>query len=161
MIEILVDRNLGFEISPINRVIERVVTKTVKELSNTEERDSYYLSVFLTNNSEIAKINKKYSKKNKATNVLSFPQDVEIKVNKKGTATLLGDIVLSLEMIMVESEKQNKTFENHLSHMVLHGLLHLYGFTHNNSDDWKKMDRLEREILLKLSITNPKIEENA
>ena len=155
MIDILVDKNLGFEIPSINRIIKRVVDKTLEELQISKKDEPFYLSILLTDNSEIAKLNKKYAKKNKATNVLSFPQNVVLISNKEKSTTLLGDIVLSLEMIMFECKQQNKTFENHLSHMTLHGLLHLYGFTHNEADDSKRMEKIEQTILSKLVINNP------
>ena len=157
MIDILIKKDLGFKIPEINRIIKRVVAKTFQELNISKKDKPYYLSVLLTDNSEIAKLNKKYAKKNKATNVLSFPQNILLVSNEKKSTILLGDIVLSLEMIMFECKKQNKTFENHLSHMTLHGLLHLYGFTHNDEDDSEKMEKIEQTILSKLSIVNPVI----
>ena len=155
MIDILIKKDLGFEIPSINKIIKRVVAKTFKELNISNKNQPYYLSVFLTDNSEIAKLNKKYAKKNKATNVLSFPQNIVLVSNEEKSTIILGDIVLSLEMIMFECKKQNKTFEDHLSHMTLHGLLHLYGFTHNYVDDSEKMEKIEKTILSKLSIVNP------
>ena len=157
MIDISIKKDLGFDIPAINRIIKRVVAKTFEELNISKKHKPYYLSILLTDNSEIAKLNKKYAKKNKATNVLSFPQNVVSVLNDEKPTILLGDIVLSLEMIMFECKKQNTSFENHLSHMTVHGLLHLYGFTHNDADDSEKMEKIEQTILSKLSIVNPVI----
>ena len=161
MIDISIKKDLGFDIPAINRIIKRVVAKTFEELNISKKHKPYYLSILLTDNSEIAKLNKKYAKKNKATNVLSFPQNILLVSNAEKSTILLGDIVLSLEMIRFECTKQNKTFENHLSHMTLHGLLHLYGFTHNDTDDSEKMEKVEQTILSKISILNPITTKNA
>ncbi len=104
------------------------------------------ISILLTNNSEIKKINKQYRDKNKPTNILSF----EI-----GESGVLGDIALSYETIKKESEDQNISFENHLTHLIVHGVLHLLGYDHIKDSEAKEMEDLEIKILDKMGIENP------
>ena len=100
------------------------------------------------------KINLKYRKKNKTTNVLSFPQN-EIRFIGKTSAIILGDIVVSLEKIYKESLEQNKVFYNHLSHMIIHSFLHLLGFDHDTKKNFEIMKKKEISILSKMSISSP------
>ena len=118
-------------------------------------KKKYYLSVLLTDDNRIKEINKKYRKINKSTNVLSFPQNDERFVTKKTSKIILGDIVISLEKIINESRLQNKNLSDHLSHMVVHSLLHLLGFNHEKVKDFKIMKKKEINILSKLSISSP------
>tara|TARA_Y100000589_G_C26854061_1_gene507163 strand:- start:322 stop:636 length:315 start_codon:yes stop_codon:yes gene_type:complete len=100
------------------------------------------------------KINFKYRKKNKTTNVLSFPQN-ENRYTGKTSLIILGDIVVSLEKVYEESIKEGKQFYSHLSHMIIHGLLHLLGFDHSTKKNFEIMKRKEIFILSKLSISSP------
>ena len=100
------------------------------------------------------KINLKYRKKNKVTNVLSFPQN-EIRSFGKSSVTILGDIVISLEKIFEESQEQRKQFYSHLSHMIIHSLLHLLGFDHNTKKNYEIMKKKEVSILSKMAIPSP------
>ena len=68
---------------------------------------------------------------------------------------ILGDIVLSLEKIKIESIELNKPFNNHLTHILIHGLLHLLGYNHQNDKEAEIMERFETNILSKLSIPAP------
>ena len=100
-------------------------------------------TILLTNNKKMKKLNKKFRKKNKATDVLSFPFTDIIK-NKK----YLGDIALSYEIINKRSKKTNFNFE--LDRMWVHGYLHLIGYNHKKKLDFKKMINAETKILKKL-----------
>ena len=124
-------------------------------LKEMDFKKEYYLSILLTNDNGIKKINKKYRKVNKATNVLSFPQNDERLITKKRFKIILGDIVISLEKIIKESKLQNKKPSDHLTHMVIHSLLHLLGFNHEKLKDFKIMKKKEINILSKLSISSP------
>ena len=103
----------------------------------------------------IKKINNKYRKINKSTNVLSFPQNDERFVTKKKSKIILGDIVISLEKVIKESKLQKKQLSDHLTHMVIHSLLHLLGFNHEKLKDFKIMKKKEINVLSKLSISSP------
>ena len=141
--------DLSFEDVPelrkaeITKLIKRSINVCVKEMRYNK---NFYISIFVTNNVNMKKINLKYRKKNKVTNVLSFPQN-EIRFFGKSSIIILGDIVVSLEQIYKESQKQGKQFYKHLSHMIVHSLLHLLGFDHKKMKDFKIMNREENKIL--------------
>lgn len=103
-------------------------------------------SIILTNDAEIHKLNKQYRGFDKPTNVLSF---------ETGDAALLGDIFISFDTVMREAVGNDKSFEDHTAHMVVHGILHLLGYDHIEDTDADKMESLEIKVLKKLGIANP------
>lgn len=68
---------------------------------------------------------------------------------------MLGDIVISLETTAREATLENKTFEDHLSHLVVHGFLHLFGYDHETDEEANQMESLETRILNELGIDDP------
>ena len=142
----------SFSESEIRMIVKKAISEVLKEMNFKKK---YYLSVLLTDNNGIKKINKQYRKINKSTTVLSFRQNDERFITKKPSKIILGDIVISLEKIMKESKLQNKNLSNHLTHMVIHSLLHLLGFNHEKLKDFKIMKKKEINILSKLSISSP------
>lgn len=117
----------------------------------------FNVCVMLTNDAAIKKLNKEFRKKNKATNVLSFPQfdDLHDILAANDNHLELGDIVLAFETIKAESKEQKKTLRNHVTHLLVHGLLHLCGFDHMAKEDEKDMEAMEIAILASLKIKNP------
>ena len=104
------------------------------------------VSITLVNDKEIQKINTKYRKINKPTNVLSFELSDDV---------LLGDIFISLDTVMREAKNENISVPEHTAHMVVHGILHLLGYDHINDSDATKMQSKEISILGKLGFKNP------
>ena len=120
------------------------------------------ISVTLTNDRRIRKINKLWLGKDKPTNVLSFPQiDATqkslkgVRVSVQNAPLLLGDVILAYETIAREAKAENKTLKAHVNHMVAHGVLHLLGFDHIYEKDALRMERLECDILAKLGYADP------
>ncbi|MCC6598039.1 MAG: rRNA maturation RNase YbeY [Alphaproteobacteria bacterium] len=113
------------------------------------------LSLLLTNNSFIQTLNRDYRGKDKATNVLSFPQCEPENLCTDAEFLALGDIVLALETIKTEATEQNKDFEDHVMHLVIHGLLHLLGHDHEEESEAETMENLEIRILENFGIKNP------
>ncbi len=138
----------------IKRIVKKAISEVLKEM---DFKKKYYISVLLTNDNGIKKINKRYRKINKSTNVLSFPQNDERFITKKTSKIILGDIVISLEKIKKESKLQNKKLSDHLTHMVIHSLLHLLGFNHEKLKDFRMMKKKEINVLSRLSISSPYI----
>ena len=95
-------------------------------------------------------LNKSYRKINSATNVLSFPSYSPLK-----DEFFLGDIIFSIETICREAKRDNKSINNHLIHLFVHGVLHLLGYDHNTLEEAKKMENLEIKILETFKIDNP------
>ena len=113
------------------------------------------MSIFLTNNYDIKKLNNKFRKINKPTNVLSFVQDKKFCLDGSKHVILLGDIVISLEKIRSEAKGLEKKFSDHLIHICIHGLLHLFGYNHKKKSEAKIMQKKEISILKELSIPSP------
>ncbi|WP_375621197.1 MULTISPECIES: rRNA maturation RNase YbeY [unclassified Bartonella] len=111
------------------------------------------ISLLFTDDEHMAQINAQWRNKNKSTNVLSFPAFPLKAGNRPGP--MLGDIIIARETVVFEAEKEGKTFQDHLIHMIVHGILHLLGYDHETDDEAYKMEKLEREILQKLSIKDP------
>lgn len=103
------------------------------------------VSIVLADNDFVQTLNRDYRGKDRPTNVLSFPQD----------APLLGDIILALETLEREANEQSKAFNDHFTHLLVHGLLHLLGHDHIEEAEAEVMEALEIEILDALGIKNP------
>jgi probable rRNA maturation factor len=111
------------------------------------------LSLLFTDDAHIRILNAQWRGKDKATNVLSFPAfQVE-----PGDALppMLGDIALAFETVTAEADLESKPFEHHLTHLVVHGFLHLLGYDHETDDEAEVMEDLERRILARLAIPDP------
>ena len=109
-------------------------------------------SILLTDDLYMKEINKKWRKLEKATNVLSFPVNKQI---KEEDYFFIGDIVLSYETILSECKLRKKSFKDHFLHLLVHGFLHLLGYNHDNKINEKEMEKLEVNYLSKLNIKNP------
>lgn len=103
------------------------------------------LSLVLSDDAQVRVLNRDYRGKNKATNVLSFPQ----------AGALLGDIVLARETIAREALAKGVTFEAHVTHLIIHGWLHLQGFDHVAEAEAQEMESIEIAALKSLAIDNP------
>ena len=136
-------------------LVRNVLSVCYKSMSLEE---SYQLSVRLTDDIEITDLNKIYSKKNQPTNVLSFCSK-ESK-NNKCVFQVLGDLVISRDTAIRELENSKKTFEQHISHLTVHGFLHLLGYIHEDDKEAKIMENLEIKILKELNIPNPYLDIN-
>ena len=151
MIDYTFENIKNFQINDIKGIIKRAVSEVFKEVSFDKK---YYLSILLTDNKGIKKINRKYRQVNQITNVLSFPYIENFDFNEK-KKILLGDIAISLEKILTESQDQKKEFSEHLTHMMVHSVLHLFGFTHEKKKDFNVMKNKEISVLMRLSISSP------
>lgn len=109
------------------------------------------LSVVLTDDAQIADLNKAWRGRSGPTNVLSFPA-AEMPAAE---AALLGDVVLARDTIVREAEAQGKSFVDHLAHLIIHGVLHLLGHDHEDEAEAEAMEALERRILEDLGIADP------
>ena len=107
-----------------------------------------YCTLLLTGEKEIKKLNKKFRKKNKSTDVLSFPFYSKEELNKKlkkEKEIYLGDIVININEI---KSKQNKDFfKIEFNKLWIHGLVHLFGYDHKRNKDFKNMNRIEKKYL--------------
>lgn len=103
-------------------------------------------SILLTNDDHLQQLNRDFRGKDKPTNVLSFPSVDE---------EYLGDIAIAYETLAREAEAQEKTFHHHLTHILIHGVLHLQGYDHETDAEAEEMESLEIKILADMGIKNP------
>jgi probable rRNA maturation factor len=111
------------------------------------------LAVVLTDDAGIRALNRQWRGKDSPTNVLSFPAPVSPRHD--GEPAMLGDIAIAFETTRREAASEGKPFRHHLSHLAVHGFLHLLGYDHEADDDAETMERLERQILARLGIPDP------
>ena len=101
------------------------------------------LTLLLSNNRGIKKLNKNFRNKNKSTDILSFPFSKNIKLNKE---TYLGDIIISYNFMDKPKSQKFKNFKDKVIKTFIHGFLHLLGFDHIKNKDYKKMSKEEERI---------------
>ena len=101
------------------------------------------LTILLSNNSNIKKLNKKFRNKNKPTDVLSFPSEKKINIKKN---SYLGDIIISYEFMNKPKFLTNLEFKRKVTKIFIHGFLHLLGHDHIKLKDYKKMLSQEEKI---------------
>ena len=135
----------------LRMLVDRVLEATLHVLE-FDDVDSE-LSLVFTDDANIRTINAKWRHIDKATNVLSFPAFPMQPGQRPGP--ILGDIVIARETVQREAQEENKSFDDHLSHLIVHGLLHLTGYDHQNDDEAEQMESLERKILASLGISDP------
>lgn len=110
------------------------------------------VSVLLTDDAQVHELNRIWRQQDKPTNVLSFPAASTADLPK---APMLGDIVVAFETVEREAQADGKTFPDHLTHLVVHGFLHLLGYDHLSDDEAETMEALECQILSGLGIADP------
>jgi len=114
------------------------------------------VSICFAGDEFVADLNARYREKNGPTNVLSFAAG-ESKLPEGGREVLLGDIVLAFGVVAREAEKQGKSLQDHTVHLIVHGVLHLLGFSHGEPAEAGEMETLEIETLEGLGIADPYI----
>lgn len=132
------------QLSEVETLAEIAVAQILAKLENPKLGE---LSIALVSDAEIQVLSRDYRNKDKPTNVLSFPDE--------GPAPLLGDIVLALETVTREAKEKSVSLQNHVSHLIIHGFLHLQGYDHATDVTAAKMEALEITALAALNIDNP------
>ncbi len=161
-IDILIDdprwEDLGFEAEFVARRAAQVAFDHAGLPPPFEKNRAMELAVLLTRDDNIQVMNKNFRGKDKPTNVLSFAAIDDPDFRK--TAALpgpfyLGDLALALETLQRESLEQDKGFQDHFTHLVVHGTLHLLGYDHQENDAAQAMEALEIKVLNDLGVENP------
>lgn len=135
----------------------RVLDPAVKFLKG-EEKQPFppvppELSLVFTDDASIREINAEWRDMDKPTNVLSFPAYPLEPGNMPGP--MLGDIIIAFETVEREARDLEKSFDDHLTHLLVHGFLHLFGYDHIETEDAEEMEELETRILAKLGLSDP------
>lgn len=140
----------------ITRAIETAIHQA--NLPHLAKNRPLELSLVLANDDLVHTLNRTYRNKDKPTNVLTFAALDDDVMPDTGGLLSLGDIILAYETIDREAGEQNKPFIEHVTHLCVHGALHLLGYDHIEEDDATEMETLEIRILSLLGIQNPYIE---
>ncbi len=145
-INVIVNNNNWFNfIKKPNDYLERKIFKlNLKEKKN--KKNQIFCTLLLSGNKEIRFLNKKFRKKNKVTDVLSFPfqNSKELKKKLKTEKEIyLGDIIINLNKVRDKNKKNN--FKKEFDRLWIHGLVHLFGYVHKKEKDYKKMSRIEKK----------------
>jgi len=111
------------------------------------------VSLVFTNDAEIRGINAQWRSQDKPTNVLSFPGFPLTPGKMPGP--MLGDIIFAEETLTREAAELGKSFDDHLTHLMVHGFLHLFGYDHMDDEEAEKMEGLETRILAGLGLSDP------
>ncbi|QWU98609.1 MULTISPECIES: rRNA maturation RNase YbeY [Francisella] len=117
------------------------------------------VNVNIVSNHEIQQINKQFRNKDKPTNIISFEFEKPEGLPEDIANDFWGDIVIAPEVLQKEALDQNKKLDHHWQHIFIHGLLHLLGYDHITDHEAEEMEGLEIELLAKLDIANPYIEQ--
>ena len=112
------------------------------------------LTIRLSNDKDVKDFHYKWKGINKPTNILSFINS-NINFNLDNKFIYLGDIIISYDTLLKEVKYNKTDFKDHLSHILIHGILHLKGYTHNYEEDTRLMQNEEKRLLKNLNIQSP------
>lgn len=134
----------------LTRLVDRAVKAAFAETGVAGRSE---LSLVFTDDAHIRTLNAGWRGKDKPTNVLSFPAFPFVQGGP--LPPMLGDIVLAAETVAREAALEDKPVENHITHLVIHGLLHLLGYDHETDTEAEAMETVERAALARLAIPDP------
>ena len=136
--------------------VRRVTRKAaLAALALTPKPRANELAVVLADDALLRTLNCDYRGVDKATNVLAFAYAEAESSPGPEESEILGDVVVSLEATRAEADKAGRSLREHLSHLVIHGVLHLLGYDHGNDRDAESMEKLEIQALSGIGIANP------
>ena len=128
---------------------DRYLNKRINNLNNNSKKfikNNFFCTLLLSGDNEIKKLNNKFRKKNKITDVLSFPFQTKKelkKILKKEREIYLGDIIVNINKI--KNKKEIKDFKIEFDRLWIHGLVHLFGYDHVHNKDYVKMNKIEKK----------------
>jgi probable rRNA maturation factor len=132
--------------SRAEQAVREALTQSKAKVTGAAE-----LSIVLTDDAEQRELNRDWRGIDKSTNVLSFPQ-----IEPFGSVVgILGDIILARETLEREAAEMQVSFDDHFTHLVVHGFLHILGYDHMDDDEALVMEGLETQILASLGVADP------
>lgn len=161
VVEIAKDSQKWDEYPEINsELFAKVAEQAVSYRPKIAQTKQIELSILLTEDEEMRRLNLDFRRKDKPTNVLSFPdlekenyEKIEFKLNEN--YIYLGDVAFGYDIIRKEASEKSIDFKNHFIHLCTHGILHLIGFDHENEDEATIMEEIEIKILKTFGIKSP------
>ena len=137
-----------------SEVADRAGQAVLDQIEPSDGEAAQGVAVLLTSDEAVAELNQRFRGKAGPTNVLSFPASANPENH-------LGDVALAHGVCAREAAEQGKSLEQHLSHLVVHGVLHLLGYDHETDGEAEAMEALERSILESLGVPDPYASERA
>ena len=154
-IDVQIDKIGWARLCAPERFVQRIITAAQEA---TEPPADFELSIVLATDAAVQRLNREYRGKDSPTNVLSFP-GYEGAPLMPGQRPHLGDIFLAAGTVQREAKAQGKTLEQHLAHLLVHGFLHLLGYTHDDDSNARHMEEQEKTIMQKLGFSDPYMQE--
>lgn len=127
---------------------------TIRKVIKATNTQRNGLTIRLSNDKEVKAFNLKWKGINKSTNILSFLNNDKV-FSFENNMIYLGDIIISYDTLLKEVKRKKIGFKDHLSHILIHGILHLKGYTHEKEEDTRLMQNEEKRLLKNLNIKNP------
>ena len=127
---------------------------TVRKVIKVTKIQRNGITIRLSNDKDIKIFNLKWKGINKSTNILSFLNNDQV-FSFENNMIYLGDIIISYDTLLKEVKIKKIDFQDHLSHILIHGILHLKGYTHDKEEDTRIMQNEEKRLLKNLNIKNP------
>ena len=127
---------------------------TVRKVLKATKTQRNGLTIRLSNDKDVKAFNLKWKGINKSTNILSFLNNDQV-FSFENNMIYLGDIIISYDTLLKEVKIRKIDFQDHLSHILIHGILHLKGYTHGKEEDTRIMQNEEKRLLKNLNIKNP------
>ena len=142
---------LSHEFKDLSSELEAKLELLAKHILFDQNKNQLTINLKLISSNEMMKLNEEFREKRTDTNVLSFPADGEIqKISGE-----LGDIAISIPYVQSESKNLNRDLDDHMMHLLAHGILHLLGFDHQKNQDANIMEAQEIKYLEFFKIANP------
>lgn len=142
----VLDKQWNKSLPDFKQTISNAANHIFNELIQLKDK-SYEISFLMVNNDYIKELNVNYRSEDSATNVLSFPM---IDSNSLQHENILGDVVISIDKILSESNEQKIEVNEYLAKISIHGILHLLGYDHISDNDYVVMNQLEEKIIKKI-----------
>ncbi len=163
-LEISIQPAVGQDDLPSEEDCKRWLNDAVQIIDATPSTHPSQLTLRFVDETEGQALNQQFRNKNYATNVLAFPSVFPEELPPELVAELgdfhyLGDLVICPNIVRQEAREQGKSISAHYAHLLIHGLLHLYGFDHETESDATHMETLEIQILGQLGYANPYADE--
>lgn len=151
-VEVVIEDESWRAIDDIEALTRRAAVAALQAAFEEDEDDADNddeLSVLLTDDAAMQRLNQSFRGIDKPTNVLSFPPA------EFADDSLLGDISVSWQTVAREAAAEGKSVADHYAHMIVHGVLHLAGYDHESDDEAEEMEYIEREALSSMGVADP------
>lgn len=133
---------------------KNVEINTIRKVLKVSKVRKNGLTIRLSNDKDVQAFNMKWKGEDRPTNILSFSNNDKV-FSFDSDMIYLGDIIISYDTLIKEIKNKKIDFQDHLSHILIHGILHLKGYTHDKEEDTREMQNEEKRLLKNLNIKNP------